>query len=230
MTVERRAADLGEAVETKSTLGDRIPELPAPAVGRLSLYFRELQRLRAGQIESVNSQTLGKMVNVSPAAVRRDLSALGTFGRRGVGYCVEKLIERIGHVLGSELQWSVVLVGVGSLGHALLRYRGFEQLGFGLSAAFDNDARRIGQSIGATQVRDVATMESFLAERPAQLAILAVPAGAAAEMSTRLVQCGIEGVLNFAPTVLKLPPRVAVVNIDLASELHRLAFNVQSLH
>jgi redox-sensing transcriptional repressor len=203
-------------------------DLPQPAVGRLSLYYRELRRMLDSEIGSVNSQELGRMVDVSPAVVRRDLSALGTIGRRGVGYDVGVLIESIGRVLGSGVQWRVVLVGVGSLGHALLRYRGFQRLGFQLSAAFDKDPARIGTSIGGITIRDVDDLEATLTERPAELAMLAVPAEHAAEIAARLVGCGISGILNFAPTTLRLRGEVAVVNVDLASELQRLAFTVHT--
>lgn len=203
-------------------------DLPQPAVGRLSLYFRELQRLLDSEIDSVNSQQLGRLVDVSPAVVRRDLSALGTIGRRGVGYDIRTLIDRIGTVMGSGFQWKVVLVGVGSLGNALLRYRGFERLGFELSAAFDSDPERVGTIAGGVAVGDAAEMEQVLTERPAELAILAVPAQQAGETGERLMKCGIQGILNFAPTTLRLPSNVAVVNVDLASELQRLAFSVQS--
>ncbi len=203
-------------------------ELPQPAVGRLSIYYRELRRLLDSGTTSLNSQELGRIVDVSPAVVRRDLSALGTIGRRGVGYDVGTLIERIGGVLGSGVQWKVVLVGVGSLGDALLRYRGFQRLGFQLSGAFDNDPARIGTSIGGIQVLDVAELESTLSAQPAELAILAVPAEYAPEIAGRLVACGISGILNFAPTTLRLSGEVAVVNVDLASELQRLAFTVHT--
>ncbi|MGB0600032.1 MAG: redox-sensing transcriptional repressor Rex [Rubripirellula sp.] len=203
-------------------------DLPQPAVGRLSLYFRELQRLLESEVDSVNSQQLGRLVDVSPAVVRRDLSALGTIGRRGVGYDIRTLIDRIGAVMGSGFQWKVVLVGVGSLGNALLRYRGFERLGFELSAAFDSDPDRVGTIAGGVAVSDAAEMEQVLTERPAELAILAVPAQQAGETGERLMKCGIQGILNFAPTTLRLPSNVAVINVDLASELQRLAFSVQS--
>lgn len=203
-------------------------DLPQPAVGRLSLYHRELQRLLDSSVTSVNSKELGRLVDVSPAVVRRDLSALGTIGRRGVGYDIATLIQRIGTVLGSGVQWNVILVGAGSLGDALLRYKGFEQLGFRLSAAFDNDPARIGGSIGGIRILDAASMESALVAEPAELAILAVPAEHAAEIADRLVGCGIRGILNFAPTTLRLPGGVALVNMDLASELQRLAFSVQA--
>lgn len=202
-------------------------DLPQPAVGRLSLYYRELHRLLDSEVTSINSQELGPMVDVSPAVVRRDLSALGTIGRRGVGYDVATLVDRIGAVLGSGAEWNVVLVGVGSLGDALLRYRGFERLGFRLSGAFDNDEARIGTSIGGIEILDVGRLETVLAEQPAELAIVAVPAEHAGEIAARLVACKVSGILNFAPTTLRLPEGVAVVNVDLASELQRLAFSVQ---
>jgi redox-sensing transcriptional repressor len=203
-------------------------DLPKPAVGRMSLYFRELQRLLDSEVISINSQELGHMVDVSPAVVRRDLSSLGTIGRRGVGYDIGVLIERIGMVLGSTVQWNVILVGVGSLGDALLRYRGFERLGLRLSAAFDNDPAKIGTSIGGIDVIAGDRIESVLAEDPAELAILSVPVKYAGEVAARLVACNVSGILNFAPTTLRLPGNVAVVNVDLASELQRLAFAVQS--
>ena len=208
---------------------DVIPhDLSAPSVGRLSLYHRELQRRHDAEVTSINSKQLGKLVDVSPAVVRRDMSSLGTIGRRGVGYDVATLIERIGTVLGSGLQWKVILIGVGSLGNALLRYRGFDRLGFTLSGAFDNDQSCVGTSIGGIKIADIADLEKELAVQPAELAILAVPAEHAPEIADRLVGCKVSGILNFAPTTLRLPSEIAVVNVDLASELQQLAFRVQT--
>ena len=202
-------------------------KMPQAAVGRLSLYFRELHRLRACGTESINSRELGRLVNVSSAVVRRDIHLLGTPGRRGVGYSVERLIDRLGEVLGSGVQWKVVLIGVGSLGDALLRYRGFQRLGFSLTAAFDVDPGKIGHSIGGVRIRDAAELDRSLAECRPDLAILAVPAEQAPEVADQLAAGGVSGVLNFAPTTIRLPSHVAVVNVDLASELQRLAFSVQ---
>ena len=202
--------------------------LPQPAVGRMSLYFRELQRISDGGTVNVNSKQLGQMVNVSPAVVRRDLSALGTIGRRGVGYQVGMLIQRIGEVLGSGVQWKVILVGVGSLGDALLRYKGFERLGFCLVAAFDANPERVGVSVGGVQVLNSTELPRALSESKPDLAILAVPASEAAGVANQLVEGNVTGILNFAPTTLKLSSHIAVVNVDLASELQRLAFAVQS--
>lgn len=215
----------GEEVSDQGIVPQRLPQ---PAVGRLSLYYRELRRLLDEGEPSLNSQALGRLVNVSPAVVRRDLSALGTIGRRGVGYDIAILVDRIGRVLGSGVQWNVILVGVGSLGHALLRYRGFDRLGFNLKVAFDNDSNLVGTKIGGIEVLDAADLSSVLAVETAELAILALPAEHAAEVAATLVACEIKGILNFAPTTLSLGGDIAVVNVDLASELQRLAFAVQS--
>ncbi len=228
-TSKPRSSHREAAVDAGSEGSSALPtDLPQPAVGRLSIYYRELRRMLDSGTTSLNSQELGRIVDVSPAVVRRDLSALGTIGRRGVGYDVGTLIDRIGGALGSGVQWKVVLVGVGSLGDALLRYRGFQRLGFQLSAAFDNDPARIGTSIGGIQVLHVADLEKTLRAHPAELAILAVPAEHAAEIAGRLVACGVSGILNFAPTTLRLSGDIAVVNVDLASELQRLAFTVHT--
>ena len=224
-----RSSTDGTASSNEATETSGMPQrLPQPAVGRLSLYYRELMRLLDIGESSINSQELGRLVDVSPAVVRRDLSALGTIGRRGVGYDIAVLVNRIGSVLGSGVQWNVILVGVGSLGHALLRYRGFERLGFRLSAAFDSDPNLIGTNIGGIEVLNSASLEVVLHAEPAELAILALPAEHAGEVAARLLACEINGILNFAPTTLRLGDGVAVVNVDLASELQRLAFAVQS--
>ncbi|MCO8122980.1 redox-sensing transcriptional repressor Rex [Stieleria sp. TO1_6] len=204
------------------------PRLPRPAVGRMSLYFRELHRWADQGQTHINSKQLGALVDVSPAVVRRDLSSLGTIGRRGVGYPVANLIEQIGLTLGSGVQWQVVLIGVGSLGHALLRYRGFERLGFRLTAAFDSDPNKFGTEIGGVPVWNSATMTGKLAELSPDLAILAVPVEQATLVAADLVAAGVSGILNFAPTTLRLSGNTAVVNVDLASELQRLAFSVQN--
>ena len=202
--------------------------LPTPAVGRLSLYFRELHRLIDNQVGSINSRQLGELVNVTPAVVRRDLRDIGSSGVRGVGYDTAALVDRIGNVLGSGQIWNVILVGVGSLGHALLRYRGFERLGFRLAAAVDKNPDRIGQTIGHTKIQSADDLPQILQTRPSELAILAVPAEHAPDTAALLVAAGIQGILNFAPMTLRLPGNVAVVNVDLASELQRLAFGVQN--
>lgn len=210
-----------------STSQDAPVTLPPAVVGRLGLYYRELYRLLETQTANVNSVDLGKLLGVSPAVVRRDLNSLRAIGRRGVGYPVQALIETIGRALGSGMRWRVILLGVGSLGDALLRYKGFDRLGFELVAAFDANPNKIGRATGGVIVTDVADLETKVVELKPELAILAVPAEQALDLSTRLVAAGVTGILNFAPITLQFKGSVAVVNVDLASELQHLAFSVQ---
>ncbi len=216
----------GETADSRETAA---PILPKAAVGRLSLYFRELHRLADSGQTSINSRDLGRLVDVSPAVVRRDLSNLGTIGRRGVGYSVPVLLENLGRVLGSSVPWGVFLIGVGSLGNALIRYRGFARLGFRLVAAFDVDPRVVGQHIGEIVIQPLDHLESAVKVSAPELAILAVPAEHAQEVVARLTAAGIRGILNFAPTTIRAGAATAVVNVDLASELQRLAFSVRQL-
>lgn len=203
--------------------------LPKAAIGRLSLYFRELHRIADAGATSINSRELGRLVDVSPAVVRRDLSVLGTIGRRGVGYSIPTLLEQLGQVLGSGVHWGVVLVGAGPLGNALLRYRGFSRLGFQLTAAFDIDPEKIGSDIGGVRVQPLSELRSTVTRQRPELAILAVPAEEAQEVAINLAAAGIRGILNFAPTTLRAGSTTAIVNVDLASELQRLAFSVRHL-
>jgi redox-sensing transcriptional repressor len=200
--------------------------LPSAAIGRMSLYLRESQRLAEAGVGSVNSSELGRRLDVSPAVVRKDLAAIGAVGRRGVGYPITALMERIGATLGSEIVWQVVLVGSGSLGHALLRYRGFERQGFRIVAAFDVDNRLVGTRVDGIQIQPANEMTAFIRRTRPQLAILAVPPEAAVAVATELAESGISGILNFSPTTLKLPKAISLVNVDLASEMQRLAFTV----
>ncbi len=203
--------------------------LPSAAVGRMSLYLRESQRLAELGVPSVNSAELGRFLDVSPAVVRKDLAAIGAVGRRGVGYPIAALMERIGATLGSQIVWNVILVGSGSLGHALLRYRGLERRGFRIVAAFDVDQRLVGSVVGGVTIEPARVMSARIRRLRPQLAILAVPSEAAGEVASELVEAGISGILNFSPTTLKLPKEIALVNVDLASEMQRLAFTVSRL-
>lgn len=200
--------------------------LPAASVGRLSLYLRELQRLAASGVRDLKSTELATLLEVSPAIVRRDLASVGALGRRGVGYNTADLIRSISSALGAETNWPVVLVGVGSLGTALLNYRGLGRQGFQIVAAFDISIASPGKSVGDVPVYPMASLAEQVAQRQPQLAILAVPPNAAPTVAGQLAELGISGILNFAQVSLKLPPQIAVVNVDLASEMLRLAFAV----
>lgn len=213
-----------EALRAESLAATPI-QPPAATIRRMSLYLRELQRIEPSVV-TISSRQLAARLDVSAEVVRRDLAILGSVGRRGVGYEISTLIGRLRGVLGSDTHWRVALVGAGSLGHALLRYQGFERLGFQLVAALDIDPRRIGEEIGGVTIRDAHDMQSIFRQFRPQLAILAVPADAAAAVAVKIVQAGVSGILNFAPSSLKLPGQIAVINVDLASDMQRLAFHV----
>lgn len=204
-------------------------KLATVAVGRLSLYLRELQRLADAGVKSLNSSDLARLIDVSPEIVRKDLAACDAVGRRGVGYEIAPLVSRISQMLGVQTQWNVVLVGVGSLGTALIRYRGFQRQGFRLVGAFDVDPKLVGTTIGGVKIDATSSLRQKAKALQAQLAVLAVPSDAAAAVADELVAAGINGILNFAPTYLKLPRNVGVVNVDLASEMQRLAFAVSKI-
>lgn len=201
-------------------------EIPSATVSRLALYLRELQQIERSGLASVRSGWLAQRLGLKDSQVRRDLSCLGQVGQRGVGYRVHELVAAIQHVLGTDRSWNVVLVGVGNLGRALSGYRGFDQLGFRLIAAFDSDPSKVGVSVGDLQVQHLDGFETFARSERVDLAILAVPAAAAASVATRLQRSGVAGILNFAPIIIPSSAAITVQPVDLALELQRLAFLV----
>jgi redox-sensing transcriptional repressor len=203
------------------------PEIPRKAVYRLSVYFRGLQRLKANGVRTVSSQALAKAAGVKPTQLRKDLTYFGQFGTRGLGYDVEELAEMISDLLGTTSLQPVVLVGVGNLGLALLSYRGFEPEGFEIIAAFDSDAARQRDKNIPIPIYEMGRLRSLIRERNVKMAILTVPASVAQEVTNTLVQCGITGILNFAPLVLDVPESMVVNNVNLAIELENLSYFVQ---
>lgn len=200
--------------------------IPSAAVARLSLYLRELRRASSEGVQKISSEELGRRLGVSSAIVRRDLAALGQLGRRGVGYEVSTLAKRIRNALGADQSWFVALIGTGSLGTALLRYRGFSEEGFRLVAAFDIRPDRIGETVGGVPVFPMDELEERIDQLGITLAILAVPAEVAEETFERLRNAGVTGVLNFAPVSLRGKGMTCVANVDLAIELQQLSFAV----
>lgn len=181
---------------------------------------------RSGK-RTVNSRILGQHLGLTDAQVRRDLSIFGQFGQRGVGYPVSGLTQAIREILGTDRSWDVILVGLGNLGRALCGYRGFSQQSFRLVGVFDNDPKKVGTTISGQKVFSLSDLEKIIQEKSVQLAILAVPAEAAQEVADRLEKAGICGILNFAPINLRSATQnAAVVNVDMALELQRLAFAV----
>lgn len=164
---------------------------------------------------------------MSDAQVRRDLAALGHLGQRGVGYDARELAHAIRAALGIDRPWRAVLVGVGNLGRALLKYQGFRAQGFEIVGLFDSDPEKVGRNVEGLTVEPVSTITERITTLQAELGVLTVPGETAHTVAEALVGAGIRGILNFAPVVLKLPRRVRLVTVDLAIQLEQLAFQVQ---
>ena len=200
--------------------------VPGAVVNRLSLYLRELQHLIGDGKETISSSQLGQRLGFTDAQVRKDLAHFGHFGHPGIGYRCEELVPAIRHILGTDRQWQVALVGVGNLGRALLGYRGFQKQGFRIVAAFEVEPEDVGETIDGVPVHHIDQLEHVLAEQDIELGLVAVPAEKAQEVADKLVASGVSGILNFAPVTLTVPEGVSKVGVDLARELEQVTFAV----
>ncbi|MDG2487634.1 MAG: redox-sensing transcriptional repressor Rex [Roseibacillus sp.] len=201
-------------------------EIPKKAIYRLSIYQRCLSKLQENGMETVSSSALAGAAGVKPAQLRKDLTYFGQFGTRGLGYSVEELRDAIRDVLGREHLQPVVMVGAGNLGIALLRYRGFEKEGFEVVAAFDTEPEVVIARGVSVPVHGHDEVVSFISDHGVKLAVLCVPGGVAQEVANELVEAGVQGILNFSPTLLEVPEPVMVNNVDLALELENLSYFV----
>lgn len=200
---------------------------PKAVVGRMSLYLRQLEIYQRQGNTTVSSSQLGQPLSIKNAQVRKDLAFFGQFGHPGIGYRIPELIDSLRHILGIDHDWPLALVGLGNLGRALLRYRGFRSRGFHVVALFDNDPHKIGQKHDGMVVEPIDSLRKAVAVRQINLAILCVPAEAAQRVADLLVASGIRGILNFAPVPLNVPPHVNMVPVDLSVQLENLAYKVQ---
>ncbi len=202
--------------------------VPRVVVNRLSLYLRELQRLEVAGQETISSGQLGSLLGFSDAQVRKDLGFFGQFGYPGVGYRCDELIRAMRDILGTNQPWSVAMVGAGNLGQALLGYRGFGRQNFTITAAFDADRTKAGNVVQGIRIQPVEELAATVQAKGIRLGMIVVPAERAQEAADLLVAAGVEGIVNFAPVTLTLPPHIEVVGVDLAIELEQLSFSVTS--
>ena len=198
--------------------------VPDATVARLPGYLRALRALADGGCTTVSSEALATAAGVGSAQLRKDLSHLGSYGTRGVGYEVAELVLHIGRALGLGRRWPVVLVGVGNLGHALAGYGGFDDRGFSIAALFDVDCSRVGERVGDRVVRHLDDLDAVVGEFGVCIGVIATPALAAQDVCDRLVAAGVTSILNFAPTLLRVPAQVDVRKVDLSNELQILCF------
>lgn len=198
--------------------------IPEATVNRLPLYLRALVEAADAKQPTISSERLAERAGVNAAKVRKDLSFIGSYGTRGVGYDVEVLLFEIRRELGLSEDLSVVIVGLGNLGHALANYRGFGARGFEIVGLVDSDPAKVGEMVAGIRVRSIDELPKIVSESAPAIGIIATPAAVAQEVAGRLVAAGINSILNFAPTVLSVPAYVSVRKVDLAIELQVLSF------
>ncbi len=205
-------------------MSDRLRRIPEATVARLPVYLRSLAELLEDKTATVSSERLAEMAGVNAAKVRKDLSYLGSYGTRGVGYDVEYLSFQMSRELGLTHDWPVVIVGAGNLGQALANYGGFTQRGFPVAALIDADRAKVGQRIHGVPVHHLDELPALAAELKIAIGIIATPAGAAQDVADLLAEAGVRSILNFAPAVITVPEGASLRKVDLALELQILSF------
>src|SRR5947209_13384868 len=203
--------------------------IPEATVARLPLYLRVLGEAASERTTTMSSDVLAARAGVNAAQVRKDLSFLGSYGTRGVGYDVDYLVRQINRQLGLDDDRRVVIVGAGNLGQALASYGGFPARGFQVVAAFDADPNKVGVRLGPTRVSHITEMLAILQEKDVEIAIVTTPATAAQGVVDALVAGGVGSILNFAPTTVIVPAGVALRQVDLGIELQILSFYQQQI-
>ena len=229
MTSPRSTRNSTPAEGVSRSTSVKVPErgIPEATVARLPVYLRALITLTERGIATCSSEELATAAGVNSAKLRKDLSYLGSYGTRGVGYDVEYLRYQIAREIGVTQDWPVVIVGIGNLGHALANYSGFRSRGFRIVALLDADPARLGDRLGDMCIRGFDDIEALVADHGVAIGVIATPAAAAQDVCDRLVGAGVTSILNFAPTVLNVPDGVDVRKVDLSIELQILAYHVQ---
>ena len=200
-------------------------DIPDIVIGRLPIYLRELNRL--AQVEkkrTTSSQELGRLLGISSAQIRKDLSHFGEFGKQGTGYNVNYLVEQLNQILHLSTEWPVALIGAGFLGNALANYNGFVDRGFKITCIFDKDDEKVGQTMQSLSVQPLSELEETIHAKDIEVANLVVPASAAQQATDRLVEAGVKAILSYAPISLTVPPGVYVSYSDPVVEMQRMTY------
>jgi len=201
-----------------------VQDIPEIVIGRLPIYLRALDRLsQIGKLVT-SSQELGDMLNISPPQIRKDLSQFGEFGKQGTGYHIEYLAKQLRKILNLDKVWDLAIVGAGDVGHALARYQGFLDRGFQIKLIFDSDSNKVGNKIGDFSILDIREMKKIIQSTGVKVAMLAVPAAAAQEVTDLLVQAGIMAILNYAPIQISTPSDVRVQYLDPVIHLQKMSY------
>ena len=217
-------AQLPPPAGDEARLKRRIPEA---TVARLPVYLRSLLEVAETKAPTISSERLAELAGVNAAKVRKDLSYLGSYGTRGVGYEVEYLLFQISRELGLTQDWPVAIIGIGNLGQALANYRNFSARGFRIVALLDADPAKVGERVAGLPIRSLDDLDDVVATDGVAIGIIATPAHVAQEVADRLVAAGVTSILNFAPAILSVPEGVSLRKVDLSIELQILSFYEQ---
>lgn len=199
-------------------------EIPDIVIGRLPIYLRALQRMAQEGRQVTSSQELGERLGISAAQIRKDLSQFGEFGKQGTGYNIEFLQDQLRQILKLDRVWDVAVIGAGDVGHALARYQGFRDRGFQVKLIFDNDPGKIGKKINGYTIQDVTNLTDLIRSNGIKIAMVSTPASYAQDVVDRLVEAGVQAILNYAPIQITAPPNVRVQYIDPATHLQRMSY------
>lgn len=195
-------------------------------INRLSTYYRTLSRLIEQGIDTISSEKIADINNITSAQVRKDLSFFGSFGKRGLGYRTDMLKNEIETILGIDKKWNIALVGVGNIGKALVDYSEFKTQGFYIKALFDNDPKKVGSKVGSHVIHHIDNICHVSKKKNIEIAVIAVPAKKAQAVVDSMVKCGVQAFLNFAPITIKVLPEIVVKNENMSMELEALSYHL----
>lgn len=213
--------DLDEEAEALAQLN-----IPDVVIRRLPIYVRTLLTLQERDQTSVSSEELARMIGVTAAQIRRDLSYFGKFGKQGKGYDIAYLRDTIEEILKLDRTWSMVLCGMGKLGHAIANYRGFRRSSFAIVGLFDSDELVSGEEVNGMPIRSMSELVETVREEGIRVGIIATPRKSAQETADLLVEGGVEAILNYAPVILRVPDHVTVREIDPVSALQSMTYYI----
>jgi redox-sensing transcriptional repressor len=204
-----------------------LKQIPPPTLERLSLYLRELNHIqRTEGAGTIASSRLARALGINDAQVRKDLAYFGNFGRRGLGYNIDMLVQELKTILGRNVVRPTILVGVGNLGASLAKHKDFFTRGYPIKAIFDSDPKKVGRRCGNNIIQSMEKLEEVIKLERITLAIVAVPSSYAQPIVDRLAACGIAGILNFAPVAVSVPKGVLLRSVDLPVELEQIAIHL----
>ena len=204
------------------------PIISQAAIERIALYLRFLRSAQEEGMQIISSEDMGKRLEITPVQIRKDLALFGQFGMKGIGYYTTELVNQIENILGLHNHWHMAIIGVGHLGGALANYKNFAVNGFKLMALFDKDFRIIGSTVNGVKISDIKNLKSIVTNREIHIGVITVPAVEAQGVANQLVEAGVKGIWNFAPTKLIVPSEIHLVNEDLAMDLSTLSYHISN--